>query len=641
MGKAADKVRTILGSDWLPWTIAVLVLLVALLEVIWLPRGAAAFSASWQAALAAIVLLMALMVIGLVSRYMASLEEQQRLTKQLAAADALVAEAYQWLEAILHVNQKFVEASDENQVVTPVLRLLVEISAAQGAAFIPFDEHGQPQAAFSYGEAPAALMDAWLDYLVSPEVRERCRTCAFKDITSKFTQKPADCPLLTRSMGSPFSPSEHLLCLPVRGGEREYGIVTLFVVQEQGLDMWKRQIIQALLDETALGLEGVRLRRRELAAIRQMQVLRPKTDLTRQLEGLLESVFLSLDADFALLVAPGTANRLGVDLAQGSLTPQARLFIDGIFHAVMTAAEPVSLGDVEGASEHPLGVRSLLAAPLLLPDGSVVGVLAAGSQRSRFFRPRQLVLLQTVTGQAALVVQNADLMAELEYKTMIQERARLAREIHDGLAQMIGFLKLQAAQLRLALGRDDLERARQTSEVLYNTLSETYQDARQAIDGLRVSPAECGLVEWLKQTGSEFQESSEIRVDLQDVEPVEALAPEVHAQLIRIVQEALSNVRKHARAQQVWIACQQVDDALVLEVRDDGEGFEPEAVSFASRYGLRGMRERADLLGATLEVISRLREGTIVRIRLPLQPFRNQRQDPSLISGSQSSLLLS
>jgi two-component system, NarL family, nitrate/nitrite sensor histidine kinase NarX len=92
----------------------------------------------------------------------------------------------------------------------------------------------------------------------------------------------------------------------------------------------------------------------------------------------------------------------------------------------------------------------------------------------------------------------------------------------------------------------------------------------------------------------------------------------VYAQLIRIVQEALSNVRKHARAQRVWISLRHWNRDLILEIGDDGEGFTPEDVPELTRYGLRGMRERAEFIGADFQIISQPRQGTLVRLRLPL-----------------------
>jgi two-component system nitrate/nitrite sensor histidine kinase NarX len=108
-------------------------------------------------------------------------------------------------------------------------------------------------------------------------------------------------------------------------------------------------------------------------------------------------------------------------------------------------------------------------------------------------------------------------------------------------------------------------------------------------------------------------------VDLCDPELASGLSPEVQAQLIRIVQEALSNVRKHAGARRVDISCNLVGEELVMEIHDDGAGFNVEDVPGPSQHGLRGMRERAELIGAELQVVSQPDRGTAVVVRLPVQ----------------------
>jgi len=203
-------------------------------------------------------------------------------------------------------------------------------------------------------------------------------------------------------------------------------------------------------------------------------------------------------------------------------------------------------------------------------------------------------------------------------KTLMAERTRLAREIHDGLAQTLGFLKLQNAQMQNYQNQKNDEKLKESLVQSYRVLSEAYLDARNAIDGLRISPEGHGFLKWLEQTLVEFEENSGIPATLEEYQDFSGLAPEVQAQIIRIVQEALSNVRKHASAKHVWVSLSQKDHDLVLEVRDDGCGFEPEDIPSTSRYGLQGMRERTELIGADFQVISRLDEGTIIRIRSPL-----------------------
>lgn len=551
----------------------------------------------------------------LVSRVIDLMEQRRALEQRLDEFQGQTNAAFDQLENIFKVSQRFVLAQEEDEIIQPVLQLLSELCGAQGAAFVPLDEHGQPQTVVSHGILPIPVMDAWLHYLATPGVRHRCRSCEAREPLVR----PTDCPLLQ----GPFADVPGLVCFSVRRGEREFGVINVFLPEHKPLDARQHLFVQTLLDETALGLESVYLRKRELMALRQMQMLRRQADLSGLLESLLSSVCQTLDADFSLLIAPRSAGLVNrIDLACGDLPAAVRPFLDGLLQGVITSAEPVLLSDLAGdPASGPGGrpaLKSVVAAPLLAPEGGTLGAVLVGNVRSRVFQPRQLALLQTFAGQAALIVQNAELMAELEYKTMIQERARLAREIHDGLAQTIGFLKLQGAQMRGYLQRGEFERAQTTFEQFYAVLSEAYQDARQAIDGLRVSPDEDGLPGWLEQIAREFQDLTGIVVDVDTRELNGSLRPEVQAQLIRIVQEALSNVRKHAQARQVWIGCCQFEDDLLLEVRDDGIGFAPQDVTAPSRYGLRSMRERAELIGADFQVVSRPQDGAVVRVRLPV-----------------------
>jgi two-component system nitrate/nitrite sensor histidine kinase NarX len=253
-------------------------------------------------------------------------------------------------------------------------------------------------------------------------------------------------------------------------------------------------------------------------------------------------------------------------------------------------------------------------------DQSPVGALLVGNHRAKNFHQRQLALLQTVAGQIALVVQNTRQVAELQFKTMMEERTRLAREIHDGLAQTLGFLKLQSAQMLNYLERGDYQRLKQGIRTYYDALSAAYEDARYAIDDLRISPSGNHINTWIEQTIREFTEnldSSPLDVHLDCMEVHTQVLSEVQAQLIRILQEALSNVRKHSEASHVWVSCYEEGKDLVLEIRDDGRGFSPNDVSGHSQHGLRGMRERAELIGADFQVISKSMQGTTIRVCLP------------------------
>jgi two-component system nitrate/nitrite sensor histidine kinase NarX len=305
----------------------------------------------------------------------------------------------------------------------------------------------------------------------------------------------------------------------------------------------------------------------------------------------------------------------------GNFPEQERAFLEGLVRGILTSVEPLLWGEPVDEANPAHNLYSIVAAPLVPEDGTVLGAVLAGNTRAFGFNKRHLALLQTIASQVSLVVQTANLMAELEYNAIMAERNRLAREIHDGLAQTLGFLKLQTAQMQNYVKQGEIDSLKESLRIAHNILAEAYLDVRQAIDGLRLIPREEGLLAWLEQTVVEFKENSGLQVNLIDVQDTNALVPEVQVQLIRIVQEALSNVRKHAQATQVWISCRIVSGELILEVRDDGRGFSPEDIPGPSRYGLQGMRERTELIGAEFQVISCPQEGTTVRVRLPLMPM--------------------
>jgi len=476
---------------------------------------------------------------------------------------------------------------------------------------VPLDERGQPLTAISYGEIPNPLMDAWVEYLASPEVRHRCAACQKTDTLVQ------NCPLVevqvfdTDDYSSPTS----VYCLHLRRGDHEYGVLNLYLSQDTTLDAHTQEFIHALLDETALVLESIRLQNREITVLQQ---LRHQTDIKALELDFIENVQEALKSDFVLLQYKREDETSSKKLSTGDF-PQSRMtIIDGLIDGVLKSGLPVLLGEVDGDPGLVHGLRSLIAAPLVIPEEPAFGVMVAGNFGSHKFNTRHLTLLQTLVGQVSLVVRNSELRAVMEFNTIIAERTRLAREIHDGLAQTLGFLKLQVAQMENLRAANDTDRLQDSLSTTYKVLSDAYLDVRQAIDGLRISPNGEGLSTWLKETCLEFEENTGLRVNLDEFPAGEILLPEIQVQLIRIIQEALSNVRKHARATQAWVSYRQIGQEFIIEVRDDGCGFSLEEIPSVSRYGLQGMRERSELIGADFQVISQIDEGTIIKIRVPI-----------------------
>jgi signal transduction histidine kinase len=600
-----------LTQRWLRWlAVGLAVLLIFLYETLEVNWASNVTRATWIILDVLVLSFVTAIAYIAFDRWQRASAERSAALEELSKVEEKLNEIYQRQAAVLHISQMFAEASDEAEVIDQVLRYSIDLLQAQGASFVPLDEHAQPQVATSLGEMPFPVADAWMEYLASPEVRQQCDTC------KNHRQFTRSCPLVK----DPFSDAQGVYCLPVQRGDQEYGVLTLYIPLPEQLDQDTQVFVQTLVDETSLALEGVRLRKRAITTLRQLQTAREKADLNRLLTELLQNLHETLDTDYALVrVWDPEAGKPLNTIFSGELPEKAQLLIDGILHSVITSKEPVILGSVAGDAVSSPGVRALMAVPLVAQDQPAFGAILVANRRPKAFNQNQLTTLQTIAGQVALVVQNTNLLAQLEYDTMMRERTRLAREIHDGLAQTLGFLKLNMAQMKNYIESGEVELLRKTANTCYDVLADAYQDARSAIDGLRITPSEDGLEGWLRQTVQEFEELSGIQANLCEPLAVVELLPEVHAQLIRIVQEALSNIRKHADARSVQISCEEFGNDLILEVSDDGRGFSPEEVPTPYQHGLRGMRERAELIGADFQVVGLPNKGTTVRLRLPLE----------------------
>ncbi len=271
---------------------------------------------------------------------------------------------------------------------------------------------------------------------------------------------------------------------------------------------------------------------------------------------------------------------------------------------------------------HPTFARVQLAAPLQRGD-QTIGLLFVGCREARSFDVDDVETLSSLANQAAIALENARLQGRLRELAVVAERERIAREMHDGLAQVLGYVntKSQAVESLLESGRT--AEARVQLGELAGAARSVYVDVREAILGLR-SPIrpEVGLVGAIEEYAGRFAEASKLAVKVEASDDARALdlAPDVEAQVFRIVQESLTNVRKHAAAGRAELVVGLEDDALVVTLADDGRGFE--AVAGAAEdwphYGLQAMRERAGTIGGSVEWTTRRGGGALVRISVPV-----------------------
>jgi two-component system nitrate/nitrite sensor histidine kinase NarX len=557
---------------------------------------------------------------------------ETKLRRKIIQAQKAIADHNQIQESLREqirvmskISRGFLMADDERTIIELVLEFAMKITGAAGVSFVPINERGQPTGVIRQGDFPFPLPEAWLEYLATPSIRQQCNNCKNHGSMMKV------CPLLK----GPFSQAAGLYCLPLRRGEQDLGVLNLYLPSSSGISLETKDFLSSLVDETSLALEGVRFRKRELAAINELNTVRQKTDLKEILANLLISFRSILEADYVILAIKG----IGIDGLSEKVLNDQMLYVGD----KLTDKERISVGNVlqqvyslgKGAVSEELPIEhskgssddTLIVEPLQLNDQITVGVIAAGKRGGKLFDKHQKSLFPTMANQLTLLVENTQSAIDMQYKAMIEERGRLAREIHDGLAQTLGFLKLQTAQMQNSLEKNDLERLQFFLKASYSALAEAYQDAREAIDGLRLIGIKTGdeiplhlgdVIVRVLQEYSENNMLNNVNIHLQCADELTELAPEIIVQLIRIIQEALSNIRKHSNATQVWINTWENSKDLVLEVKDDGNGFPAEDISETSKHGLVVMQERAELIGADFQVVSRAGEGTQVVVRLPL-----------------------
>jgi len=206
---------------------------------------------------------------------------------------------------------------------------------------------------------------------------------------------------------------------------------------------------------------------------------------------------------------------------------------------------------------------------------------------------------------------------------MLQERERVARELHDGVGQVLGYVGLQANAMLSFLDDGAADRVRDCLRRLVVVAKQSHMDVRDFIQ-TAMSPilADSGLFEAVNALLERFTETHGIEAHLVDSrsDPQRSFSPAVDAQILRIVQEALTNVRRHAAAKHVTVFVTDTDDRVHLVIRDDGRGFDPRRVDGTRSFGVRIMQERAAEIGGRLEVVSSPGRGTEVQVEIPYFP---------------------
>jgi len=256
----------------------------------------------------------------------------------------------------------------------------------------------------------------------------------------------------------------------------------------------------------------------------------------------------------------------------------------------------------------PIVSRGGILGAFYLTDKEGAGAFTAGDQR----------LIEMLAAHAAIAIENARLYEAGRELSAIEERNRLARDLHDSVVQKL-FGVVLAAQSAATLLERSSDEARAQVDRLQDLAQEAIAELRSLVFQLRPAAIETeGLAAALAKHVEVLRRVHRLKVDL-EVSGRARLRPGVDEELFKIAQEALHNALRHARAQRLDVCLDERDDAVALRVRDDGVGFDPDAPGRRSRsLGLTSMEERAQALGGALQIDSAPGRGTTVSLEVSL-----------------------
>lgn len=262
-----------------------------------------------------------------------------------------------------------------------------------------------------------------------------------------------------------------------------------------------------------------------------------------------------------------------------------------------------------------LGYETLISVPVKLQN-KVLGEVDLFYRDDIRLTIEELELVDTFASHLASSVEGMRALALDREAAIAGERTMLARELHDSIAQSLAFLKIQAGLLRTSIAKSDESRTARAMDELDQGLKESIADVRELLLHFRTRTQTDDIDTAVQETLQKFQHQTGMVVTRKITGDGLPLAQDVQTHVLHVLQESLSNIRKHAKAKNVSIEIQKGDTWRFL-VRDDGVGFDDELERTHLQVGLRIMRERAAQINAQVELRSQVGRGTVVTLLVP------------------------
>ncbi|MEX0762973.1 MAG: PAS domain S-box protein [Dehalococcoidia bacterium] len=435
------------------------------------------------------------------------------------------------------------------------------------------------------------------------------------------------------------------IIMPLKAQGRVLGVVTLIAAESRRrYDSTDLAMIQELARRCAAALENSQFYEDQRRTARQLHLV---NEITMQMSSMLKLDDLLPNAANLMMLtfshqyvfiwlasADGKTLRLAAtagDMHDGpSINTVFPLDRDTVAGSVAMTGETLVIGDVTDSTIrsrykttlHTDQTRSHLAVPIKIGN-AVLGVLDIRNDAPDAFGTPETVTAEAVSKQLGVAIENAHLMRRTEELAVLEERNRMAREIHDSLAQTLVAMVWHINLLTEGSGPDLDEQTAAGLQELRTMAVECLQETRSTIDDLRPRPLEnVSLAEALRNEIQRVCANRPIQSSFSTSGDARPLPTHIEAALLRICQESLSNVIKHAKATNVTVDLEMDDSNVRLTVKDDGCGFDPDSPGQrtldSGGFGLSSMRERARLLGGQFSIETFRDKGTTVTVILPV-----------------------
>ncbi len=381
-----------------------------------------------------------------------------------------------------------------------------------------------------------------------------------------------------------------------------------------------------LLELTSTLENRVAQRTRELDALNEVsREIASQLDVRYVLNSVTEKVRTLLNGDSAMLCLMDEENQyLMLKAVSGvpSIETSDQMSTVNLASAVLTSQQALVCSNAQCVGGCGLlsntHSASHVVAPLRIGD-KVIGALCVSSSQANHFSKDATDVATKLANTAAVALQNAQLYAQAERVAMLEERHRLAAEMHDGLGQTLSYLGLMTDQVANLVSNGQNEAALDHLRKTRETIEKTTSEVRIAINSLLdESPLVLDLRMRLQNTVEEFKKETSLRVDWQiEMEGAPDCSRQVTEQAVNVMREALKNVARHAEAKHVTVQMGQNNGHYFIFIEDDGKGFDPSQPEPSGHFGLRVMQARAAHIGGELLVESSPGAGSRVTLLFP------------------------